>query len=184
MLFNTKLAFLLSFASLGFASPLQLQRREFADVQEGLARITSSLNSLKTAITNYPVQSANPLDAMVVASGVSALITDFTDTVIFLDATDPLDTVQSEEVLASVQAIVPVVSESLSGLAQLKPSLDANPIEDVAVATQVNLVEIKDSVVKFVDGLNSTTNIPESTLESIKDDIFASFDNAIATFSS
>ncbi|PPQ70799.1 hypothetical protein CVT24_001080 [Panaeolus cyanescens] len=183
MLFNVKLAALLSLAVLGLASPVQIYRREFADVQEGLTRVTDSLNALKDSITAYPVQSTNPLDAIAVASSVSALVTDFTDAVTFLDATNPLDADQSAEVLASVHTIVPVVNESLSGLAQLKPSLDANPVEDVTVATQASLIEIKDSAVKFVDGLNSTTTIPETTIESIKADIFASFDSAIATFS-
>ncbi|KDR66234.1 hypothetical protein GALMADRAFT_81133 [Galerina marginata CBS 339.88] len=172
--------FLISVISVGIATPL---RRTVDQVQADIATISTKVTALDKAINAFPLTGGSLIAALGIHNSAVTLIGTLKTATADVIATGPLGEDDGRAVLSAVEAVEPIIDDSLIGIVAKKPAFQALPIGGLPALILQDLTFLKGNTSAFSDALIASAPadlVDEAT--TLRDDIVAAFDPAIAAY--
>ncbi|KAF7300049.1 Hydrophobic surface binding protein [Mycena kentingensis (nom. inval.)] len=176
---------LLTIATVAAAAFGNVLPRDAATVKTDITNIAAQVTTLDNNINAFPASGGTLTAALAIHNSAVALISTINGATTDATNAGAFSEDDGAEILASVEAIEPTIFDALEQIVVKKPAFQALPIGGLPALILQDLTNLKTSTVAFANALIADSPadlVDEAT--TLRDDIAAAFDTAIAAYSS
>ncbi|KAJ7051307.1 hydrophobic surface binding protein [Mycena amicta] len=174
---------LLTVVSVAAVSLALVAKRDAATVEADIATITTKVTTLDNAIEAFPLTGGSLVNALAIHSDATSLITTLNTATSDATNAGAFSEDDGASILASVEAIEPIILDALQDIVVKKPAFAALPIGGLPALIYVDLQNLQNATIAFANALIADSPadlVDEAT--TLRDNINAAFGPAIAAY--